>query len=59
MDSNTLTRFEECNSSMGICVPKEGWFLEVLEDGWSMVVAIERVDGGGKPLRAIGKKKVK
>ena len=49
MDLNTLTRFEECNSSMGICVPKEGWFWEVLEDDWSMVVVVERIDGGGKP----------
>ena len=58
MDLNTLTRFEECNSSMGICVPKEGWFLEVLEDGWSMVVAVERVDGGGKPLYTTGEEEV-
>ena len=49
MDSNTLTRFEECNSSMGTCVSKEGWFLEVLEDGWSMVIVVERVNGGGNP----------
>ena len=26
-DSNTLTRFEECNSSMEICVLDEGWFF--------------------------------
>ena len=35
MDSNTLTRFEEFNSTMGTCVPEEGWFLEALESGWS------------------------
>ena len=49
MDSNTLTRFKECNSSMGTCVLEEGWFWEVLEDDWSMVVVVERIDGGGKP----------
>ena len=26
---------------MGTCVPEKGWFLEVLEDGWSMVVVVE------------------
>ena len=35
MDSNTLTRFEECNSSIGTCVSEEGFFLEALEGGWS------------------------
>ena len=35
MDSTTMTRFEECNSFMGTCVPKEGWFLKALEGGWS------------------------
>ena len=35
MEWNTLTRFEECNSSMGTCVSEEGWFLEALEGGRS------------------------
>ena len=35
MDSNTLTRFEECDSSIRTCVSEEGWFLEALEGGWS------------------------
>ena len=35
MDSNTLTRFEECDSSIRTCVSEEGWFLEALEGGLS------------------------
>ena len=35
MDLNTLTRFEECNASIGTCVLEEGWILGALEGAWS------------------------